>query len=94
QEGLVENAAKAGLVLQENLQQIKSEFSDVIGHAPGEGLVAGLLMVKKGTKEPDYELAWDVINLCFRKGLLMFAPVGVGGGCVKISPPLCITEEK
>ncbi|MHC4228742.1 MAG: aspartate aminotransferase family protein [Planctomycetota bacterium] len=93
QEGLVENAAKAGLVLQENLQQIKSEFSDVIGHAPGEGLVAGLLMVKKGTKEPDYELAWDVINLCFRKGLLMFAPVGVGGGCVKISPPLCITEE-
>ncbi|TKJ38781.1 MAG: aspartate aminotransferase family protein [Planctomycetes bacterium B3_Pla] len=93
QEGLVENAAKVGPVLQENLQQIKSEFPDIIGHAPGEGLVAGLLMVKKGTKEPDYELAWDVINLCFRKGLLMFAPVGVGGGCVKISPPLCISEE-
>ena len=50
-------------------------------------------MVKKGTKEPDYELAWDVVNLCFRKGLLMFAPVGEGGGCVKIAPPLCITEE-
>jgi diaminobutyrate-pyruvate transaminase/4-aminobutyrate aminotransferase/(S)-3-amino-2-methylpropionate transaminase len=23
----------------------------------------------------------------------MFAPVGVGGGCVKIAPPLCINEE-
>jgi 4-aminobutyrate aminotransferase-like enzyme len=23
----------------------------------------------------------------------MFAPVGVGGGCVKIAPPLCITED-
>ena len=93
QEKLVENAAKAGLVLQKNLQQIKSEFSDVIGFAPGAGLVAGLLMVKKGGKEPDYELAWNVVNLCFQKGLLMFAPVGVGGGCVKIAPPLCISEE-
>ncbi|MBC8470557.1 MAG: aspartate aminotransferase family protein [Planctomycetes bacterium] len=93
QEKLVENAAKVGLVVQKNLQQIKSEFSDVIGFAPGAGLVAGLLMVKKGSKEPDYELAWNVVNLCFQKGLLMFAPVGVGGGCVKIAPPLCISEE-
>jgi 4-aminobutyrate aminotransferase-like enzyme len=65
----------------------------VIGFAPGAGLVAGLLMVKKGGKHPDYELAWEVVNLCFHKGLLMFAPVGVGGGCVKIAPPLCISEE-
>ena len=93
QEKLVENAAKVGAVLQKNLQQIKSEFSDVIGFAPGAGLVAGLLMVKKGGKDPDYELAWNVVNLCFQKGLLMFAPVGVGGGCVKIAPPLCISKE-
>ncbi|MFH1717958.1 MAG: aspartate aminotransferase family protein [Planctomycetota bacterium] len=93
QEKLVENAAKVGPVLHERLQLIKHEFSDVIGFAPGAGLVAGLLVVKKGTKEPDYELAWNVVSRCFLKGLLMFAPVGVGGGCVKIAPPLCITEE-
>jgi 4-aminobutyrate aminotransferase-like enzyme len=93
QEKLVENAAQVGRVLQERLQQIKSEFSDFIGFAPGAGLVAGLLMVKKGTKDPDYELAWNIVNLCFRNGLLMFAPVGVGGGCVKIAPPLCISED-
>lgn len=93
QEKLVENAAKVGPVLQEHLQGIKREFSEMIGFAPGAGLVAGLLMIKKGTKEPDYELAWNVINRCFLKGLLMFAPVGVGGGCVKIAPPLCITED-
>lgn len=92
-EKLIENAANVGPVLRDNLQSIKDEFSDVIGFAPSIGLVGGLLMVKKGSKEPDYELAWDVINLCFRKGLLMFAPVGVGGGCVKIAPPLCITAE-
>ncbi len=93
QEKLVQNAAKVGQVLQKHLQQIKSEFLDVIGFAPGAGLVGGLLMVNKGTKEPNYELAWNVIDLCFRKGLLMFAPVGVGGGCVKIAPPLCVSEE-
>ncbi len=92
-EKLIENAAKVGVVLQKNLQLIKSEFSEVIGFAPGAGLVGGLLMVKKGGKDPDYELAWNVVNLCFQKGLLMFAPVGVGGGCVKIAPPLCISEE-
>jgi 4-aminobutyrate aminotransferase / (S)-3-amino-2-methylpropionate transaminase / 5-aminovalerate transaminase len=93
EEKLIENAAKVGLILQKHVQQIKSEFSESIGFAPGAGLVAGLLMVKKGGKDPDYELAWDVINLCFHKGLLMFAPVGVGGGCVKIAPPLCISKE-
>jgi 4-aminobutyrate aminotransferase-like enzyme len=92
-EKLVENAAKVGLVLHKHLQQIKAEFPETIGFAPSAGLVGGLLMVKKGGKEPDYDLAWNVVNLCFRKGLLLFAPVGVGGGCVKIAPPLCITAE-
>jgi len=79
--------------LQSELASIKNEFSDVIGFAPARGLVGGLLMVKKGTKEPDYELAWEVIHRCYQKGLLMFAPVGLGGGCIKIAPPLCITED-
>jgi 4-aminobutyrate aminotransferase-like enzyme len=34
------------------------------------------------------------INIaCFQKGLLMFAPVGIGGECVKIAPPLTIEED-
>jgi len=92
-ENLIENAAKVGKVLYQELQNIKNEFSDIIGFAPSQGLVGGLLMVKKGTKEPDYEKAWNVVNNCFLSGLLLFAPVGVGGGCVKIAPPLCINEE-
>lgn len=93
QQKLIANAASVGAALQNQLQAIRNQFPDVIGFAPGAGLVAGLLIVKKATKEPDGELAWNVVNLCFRKGLLMFAPVGLGGGCVKIAPPLCITEE-
>ena len=35
----------------------------------------------------------DFFGACYQKGLLMFAPVGVGGECLKISPPLTISEE-
>jgi 4-aminobutyrate aminotransferase-like enzyme len=92
-ENLVENAANLGPLLKEELQKIKDRFSDHIGFAPAEGLVGGLLMVHPGSKEPNYELAWEIIHNCFYAGLLLFAPVGIGGGCVKIAPPLCIDEE-
>ena len=92
-EKLIENAARLGPVLKRELAAIKQRVSSRRGFAPAEGLVGGLLVVKPGTKEPNYDLAWDVVNGCFRRGLLLFAPVGVGGCCVKIAPPLCITEE-
>ena len=93
EEKLVENAAKLGMILKSNLEDIQNRYPRNIGFAPARGLVGGLLMVKPGTKDPDYDTAWEVIYTCFQKGLMMFAPVGIGGGCVKIAPPLCITEE-
>ena len=50
-------------------------------------------MVKKGTREPDPDTALRINEKCFQKGVLMFAPVGVGGECIKIAPPLIICEE-
>ena len=91
-EKLIQNAARLGPLLKQKLTELKDEFPRVIGFAPSEGLVGGLLMVHPGTKKPNYELAWNVVNGCFRRGLMLFAPVGVGGGCVKIAPPLSITE--
>ncbi len=93
EEKLVENAAKLGAVLKSKLEDIQKKYPKNIGFAPAKGLVGGLLIVKPGTKEPDYDMAWNIINRCFQKGLMMFAPVGLGGGCVKIAPPLCINEE-
>ena len=46
-----------------------------------------------GTKEPDADLAWETVRACVERGLLLFAPVGFGGGTVKICPPLSITAE-
>ncbi|MDD5707209.1 MAG: aspartate aminotransferase family protein, partial [Kiritimatiellae bacterium] len=50
-------------------------------------------VVKPGTREPDAATATRINVECFHRGLLMFAPVGVGGECLKIIPPLMIPEE-
>jgi 4-aminobutyrate aminotransferase/(S)-3-amino-2-methylpropionate transaminase len=92
-ENLVENARNMESVLMPGLYAIQAKHPEVVGCVHGKGLVAGLQMVKPGTKDPDHDLAHRVIEKAFQRGLLFFAPVGVGGGCVKISPPLNITAE-
>jgi 4-aminobutyrate aminotransferase-like enzyme len=91
--GLIENAREMEAVLMPGLFAIQQRHPQVVGCLHGKGLVAGLQMVHPGTKEPDPDLAHRIIERCFQKGLLFFAPVGVGGGCVKIAPPLCITAD-
>jgi len=49
-------------------------------------------MVDAETGGPDAALAFDVVKRCLHKGVLMFSPVGFGGGTVKIAPPLMISE--
>ncbi len=91
-EDLTGNAARMGTTLAAGLAQIHTRHSDVIGHYSSRGLVAGLQMVKPGKKEPNHDLAHAVIQRCFEKGLLFFAPVGAWGQTVKIAPPLTITQ--
>ena len=55
-------------------------------------MVASIQVVKPGTREPDPATAQKINVACFKKGLLMFAPVGVAGECLKIAPPLTISE--
>lgn len=93
EEKLVENAAELGKVLKEGLKKIQEKHSDRIGYLTCEGLVAGMQIVKPNTKDADQETAYKINERCFQKGLLMFAPVGIGGRCVKIAPPLMITKE-
>ncbi|HIE44405.1 MAG TPA: aspartate aminotransferase family protein [Candidatus Omnitrophica bacterium] len=92
-ENLIENARQLGEILIPELERIRNKYPDVLGCVQGRGLVAGIQVVKKGTKEPDPDTALRINEKCFQKGLLMFAPVGVGGECIKISPPLVINEE-
>jgi 4-aminobutyrate aminotransferase/diaminobutyrate-pyruvate transaminase/4-aminobutyrate aminotransferase/(S)-3-amino-2-methylpropionate transaminase len=90
-EDLAENARKVGGILLERLRALGSRFPQ-IGTVAGKGLVAGVSCVLPGSKDPDGDLAWEVVERCVERGLLMFSPVGLGGGTVKISPPLVIDE--
>ena len=59
----------------------------------GRGMVASLLIEDPETKRPERDLAFDIVRRSVEKGVLMFAPVGVGGGSVKICPPLMMTAD-
>jgi 4-aminobutyrate aminotransferase/(S)-3-amino-2-methylpropionate transaminase len=92
-ENLVENARKMGEILIPELHRIRNKYPDILGCMQGKGLVAGIQVVKKGSKIPDSDTALKINEKCFHKGLLMFAPVGIGGECLKIAPPLNTNEE-
>jgi len=92
-ENLVENARVMGERLFVGLKKIHARHA-VQFDLQGRGLVCALMAIKdRKTMEPDADLAFDIILHAFEAGLLMFAPVGRGGGCVKIAPPLCITAD-
>jgi len=90
-ENLAENSRKLGEVLHRKLNEL-ARRTPQIGCVAGKGLVAGVSCVLPGSTEPDGDLAFDVVSRAVEKGLLMFSPVGFGGGTVKIAPPLVITE--
>lgn len=92
-EKMTENAAALEKPLLEGLKKIQSQHPSVIGHVTAKGLVAGMQAVKAGTKDPDHDLAHRIIELCYQRGLLLFAPVGAWGQTVKIAPPLSIPRE-
>ncbi|HWH67997.1 MAG TPA: aspartate aminotransferase family protein [Candidatus Sulfotelmatobacter sp.] len=90
---LTANAARLGPILEAGLRAIQQRHPEVIGHYSSRGLVGGLQMTQPGKKEPNHDLAHRIIERCFHKGLLFFAPVGAWGQTVKIAPPLTIPEE-
>ncbi|MBP7826923.1 MAG: aspartate aminotransferase family protein [Verrucomicrobia bacterium] len=92
-EKLTENAAALEPALLAGLQQIQARHPDVVGRVTAKGLVAGMQIVHPGGQEPNHDLAHRIVEECYLKGLLLFAPVGAWGQTVKIAPPLTITHE-
>jgi 4-aminobutyrate aminotransferase-like enzyme len=87
------NAQALDPVLRDGLGAIQARHRLRAGCVRSKGLVAGVQIVKSGTRTPDPETALAVNLSCFHKGLLMFAPVGVAGECIKIAPPLDIPRD-
>lgn len=91
-EKLVARAAKLGNILCPALQRLQQRHAHVLGCFRGKGLVAGIQVVEPGTRDPDPALAQRINVAAFQKGLLMFAPVGIAGECLKVAPPLTISK--
>lgn len=89
----IKNAETLGPVLEASLLTIQKKHPREVGCVQSCGLVAGLQIVVPGTKEPDAKTALKINEKCFQKGLLMFAPVGIGGECIKIAPTLDASED-
>ena len=92
-EKLVENAARLAPVLAEGAERIARAARGKVGKVDAVGLVAALQFTRPGTTEPQPEDAWELVRRAIQRGVMLFAPVGVGGGAVKINPPLVIAEE-
>ncbi|MGD9044038.1 MAG: aspartate aminotransferase family protein [Desulfobacterales bacterium] len=91
-EALIDNAARMGEILIPELERICNPYPKILVVVHGKGLVAGIRVADPKTAGPDGETALKINTACYQKGLLMFAPVGRQGECVKIAPPLTITE--
>jgi len=91
-EDLVGNAKRLEPILLDAARSMMAASNGHIGRADGAGLVAALQFVKPGTTDPDPELAFEVVSRTVEQGVMLFAPVGVGGGAIKINPPLVIDE--
>lgn len=92
-EKLVERAERLGSWFVAELRRIQERYPSVLGCCHGKGMVAGIQAVKAGTRTPDPALALKINLACLYRGLMMFAPVGIAGECIKIAPPLSIDED-
>jgi len=89
-EGLVQNSARLGVKLIEQLSVLKEHFP-VIGDVRGLGLMVGVEFTATDG-EPNKVMAKKVIDECLRSGLVLL-PCGTYGNVIRWIPPLIITEQ-
>ncbi len=93
-DNLIENAARLEPLLMDGARRIAEATGGKVGRVDGTGLVVALQFTEDGTTEPDPETAWQMVWKAVQRGVMLFAPVGVGGCAIKLNPPLCITEAQ
>lgn len=84
---LVEESKYKGEILHKKLNNLQKKYSNRIAYICGKGLLAGIIMKKKDSYEPDSLFPSMVCELAMQKGLLL---VHTGRESIKIGPPLTI----
>jgi 4-aminobutyrate aminotransferase len=91
EESLVENAARMGAYLKERMRDWPAKLP-IVGDVRGLGLMLGIELVRdQKTKEKAPELRDRVLDLAFRRGLLI---LGAGDNTLRLCPPLVITKDQ
>lgn len=89
--GLIENAAKAGAYLRSRLEEL-GDRHPIVGQVRGLGLMLAVDLVEdRESREPAVEARQKVLQRCFDRGLVL---LGCGASCLRIAPPLIITEHE
>ena len=92
-DGLIANAARLAPLLADGCERIQRASGGKIGHWDSTGLVGCVQFTRPHATEPDPDPAWEMVLRAVQRGVMLFAPVGIGGCAVKINPPLCITDS-
>ncbi len=91
EEELMENARVVGAHLTSRLTELMAKHR-LIGDVRGLGLMIGVELVRdRATKEPANTERDEIVQACFRRGLLM---LGCGVSTLRFCPPLVVTKEE
>jgi len=90
QEDLIAGAVAKGKIVERKLLEIQERHPDRVEMVTGRGLVYGLFLVRRESKDPDLELGDRVVVRAIQKGVMLFV---TGNGSIKVCPPLVISED-
>ncbi len=90
EEDLQTNSQKVGQQLKSAIEDL-GETEEIIGEVRGKGLMIGVELVEKGTREPNTAAAAAIMESSREQGLLL-GKGGLYGNCLRVAPPLSITE--
>ena len=90
EKNLIYESERKGLILHRQLQELKSDYPDLISGIYGIGMIASIVFSDPITGKPNSEFVSHVAEKCMQKGLLV---VHTGRESIKIGPPLTISDE-
>ncbi len=85
-------ALRVGTLLREGLEKATAQLQ-MVGEVRGKGLMIGVELVRPGTLEPDPAAAAAVLEKT-REGGLLVGKGGLYGNCLRVAPPLTLTEDE
>jgi 4-aminobutyrate aminotransferase/(S)-3-amino-2-methylpropionate transaminase len=91
-DNIVEKAAALGVKLRKRLNELYEKY-EVIGEVRGKGPMLALELVEdRKTKKPAKDATAAIMKECLHSGLLTLK-AGLYGNCIRMHPPLTISEE-